>query len=114
MLLPAGEEKPSTKAVYDAFDDRQGELGYSDRRAELSALLNDVRSVRDFARWPKNDLVHSPFAAELERLGAVRADVSGAGPTVYGLFEDEDAARRVEAVLEGEGRMWVTFPAWYG
>jgi 4-diphosphocytidyl-2C-methyl-D-erythritol kinase len=100
--------------VYDAFDDRKGEFGYSVRRAELSALLSEVRSVRDFARWPKNDLVHSPYAAELERLRAVRADVSGAGPAVYGLFEDEDVARRAEAALEGHGRVWVTFPAWYG
>ena len=114
VLLPDGVEKPSTKAVYNAFDDRKGELGYSDRRAELSALLSEARSVRDFARWPKNDLVRSTFAAELERLGALRADVSGAGPAVYGLFEDEDAARRAEAALEGHGRVWMTFPAWYG
>jgi 4-diphosphocytidyl-2-C-methyl-D-erythritol kinase len=114
VLLPHGESKHSTKAVYDAFDDRNGEVGYSDRRAELVARLRDVSSVRDFARWPKNDLGRSTLADELERLGAVRADVSGAGPAVYGVFEDEAGARRAEAALEGRGRVWVAFPAWYG
>jgi 4-diphosphocytidyl-2-C-methyl-D-erythritol kinase len=114
ILLPDGEEKLSTKAVYDAFDDRNGGDGYAERHAQLSGLLQEVTSVRDFARWPKNDLVRSAFADDLERLGAVRADVSGAGPAVYGVFEDEDAARRAEAALESRGRAWVAFPAWYG
>ena len=114
LLLPDGEQKPSTKAVYDAFDDRNGEIGYSERRNALVTGLREVGSVSDFARWPKNDLADSPFSAELERLGAVRADVSGAGPTVYGVFEDEDGARRAEAALEARGRIWIAFPAWYG
>ena len=114
VLLPDGEQKPSTKSVYDAFDDRGGEVGYEERRAELVAGLREVRSVRDFARWPKNDLARSVLADELERLGAVRADVSGAGPAVYGVFEDEEAGRRAEAALVGRGQVWVEFPAWYG
>jgi 4-diphosphocytidyl-2C-methyl-D-erythritol kinase len=100
--------------VYDAFDDRSGEVGYQDRHAELLARLNDVSSVKDFAHWPKNDLARSVHADELEGLGAVRADVSGAGPAVYGVFEEEEGARRAEAAFEGRGRVWVTFPAWYG
>ena len=41
---------------------------------------------RDLAALPPNDLASSPLAAELLAAGAFRADVSGAGPTVYGLF----------------------------
>jgi 4-diphosphocytidyl-2-C-methyl-D-erythritol kinase len=114
VLLPDGEQKPSTKAVYDAFDDRCGGVGYAERRDELVARLQEVSSVRDFARWPKNDLARSAFSDELEGLGAVRADVSGAGPAVYGVFGDEDGARRAEAALQGRGRVWIAFPAWYG
>jgi 4-diphosphocytidyl-2-C-methyl-D-erythritol kinase len=114
VLMPRGATKPSTKAVYDAFDDRHGEIGFSHRRADLAARLATTRSVRDFAGWPKNDLAHSPLAEELERLGAVRADVTGAGPAVYAVFEEEAAARSAQGALASEGDAWVTFPAWYG
>jgi 4-diphosphocytidyl-2-C-methyl-D-erythritol kinase len=114
VFLPEGEEKPSTKGVYDAFDDRNGEAGYCERHSVLSALVRQATTVSDLAGWPKNDLVRSPFSTDLERLGAVRADVSGAGPAVYGLFEDEPEARRAAAALDGRGRVWVAFPAWYG
>ena len=113
VLLPAGATKHSTKVVYDAFDDRRGEPA-SPSGVRSSWRLRDSSSLADFAAWPRNDLAHSPLAPELERLGAVRADVSGAGPAVYGLFESEDDARRAEAALEGRGRVWIVFPAWYG
>jgi 4-diphosphocytidyl-2-C-methyl-D-erythritol kinase len=114
VLLPHHTAKHSTKAIYDAFDDRNGEIGFGERRDELVALLRDVRSVRDLAAWPKNDLAHSPLARELERAGALRADVSGAGPALYGLFEHEADARQAAAALETWGQVWVAFPAWYG
>jgi 4-diphosphocytidyl-2-C-methyl-D-erythritol kinase len=114
VVLPVGATKHSTKAVYDAFDERRGDVGYAERRADLLARLAETRTVHDFAGWPKNDLARSPLAAELERLGAVRADVSGAGPAVYAVFEDEVGARSAKATLASEGDAWVTFPAWYG
>jgi shikimate kinase len=69
-----------------------------------------VRSTRDLAALPRNDLATSPLAGELESAGAFRADVSGAGPTVYGLFEDNDAAVRAAASLSSAGRTLVTRP----
>jgi 4-diphosphocytidyl-2-C-methyl-D-erythritol kinase len=110
IVLPNGVTKHSTKAVYDAFDDRHGDAGFLERKAELLARLAETRSVPDFAGWPKNDLARSPLADELERLGAVRADVSGAGPAVYGVFEDEATAHSARAVVASEGHTWVTFP----
>jgi 4-diphosphocytidyl-2C-methyl-D-erythritol kinase len=100
--------------VYDAFDDRNGEIGFEERREKLIDGLGEISSVTDIAAWPRNDLAHSPLAAELERLGAVRADVSGAGPTVYGLFEGEAGARQAATALADRGDVWVAFPAWYG
>jgi 4-diphosphocytidyl-2-C-methyl-D-erythritol kinase len=114
VVLPREITKYSTKAVYDAFDERRGDRGYAERRADLLARLAETRTVHDFAGWPKNDLARSPLAAELERLGAVRADVTGAGPAVYAVFEEDAVARSAQAALASEGDAWVTFPAWYG
>lgn len=114
ILLPDGTSKHSTKAVYDAFDDRDGDAGFAERRAQLLDGLDGVGALSDLATWPKNDLVQSPVARELERLGATRADVSGAGPAVYALFEDEAEARGAASSLKGLGPSWVAFPAWYG
>jgi 4-diphosphocytidyl-2-C-methyl-D-erythritol kinase len=114
VLLPNGATKHSTKAVYDAFDDRSGETGFAERRDDLLGRVSDVSSLTDIAAWPRNDLAQSSLAGELERLGAVRADVSGAGPALYGLFESEADARRAAAALGDRGAAWVVFPAWYG
>jgi len=114
VLLPDGATKHSTKAVYDAFDDRSGDVGFGERRDELMGRLGGSSSLTDIAAWPRNDLVYSPLAGELERLGAVRADVSGAGPALYGLFEREADARQAATTLAGRGEAWVAFPAWYG
>jgi len=108
LLLPEGAEKASTGSVYAAFDGRDGGLGYEERRAALlSALANG-----DLAALPPNDLAFSPLADELRELGAIRADVSGAGPTVYGLFEDAASADAAAARAEPLGRVWVVPQAW--
>jgi 4-diphosphocytidyl-2-C-methyl-D-erythritol kinase len=114
LVLPAGVVKASTGAVYNDFDERRGDAGFAARRAALDDALAAVRTAADLAALPRNDLAASPFAAELERLGAFRADVTGAGPAVYGLFlerADADAAARA---LRPAGRTWVTTPCWYG
>jgi 4-diphosphocytidyl-2-C-methyl-D-erythritol kinase len=108
VVVPGGEEKESTGAVYAAFDERGGAAGYDERRAQLTAAL----AAGDLARLPPNDLAASPLAAELRRLGAARAGVSGAGPAVYGLFDDPGRAARARARLERLGRTWVGPPAW--
>jgi len=114
LLLPAGTSKESTGAVYAAFDGRNGASGFADRRRALVAALESVREPRDLAALPRNDLASSPLAATLEALGAFRADVSGAGPTVYGLFETADEARAAGDAVEGLGRAWIVAPTWYG
>ena len=107
LVLPAGAEKPSTAAVYAAFD---GADGFDVRQA----TLRDALASGDLAALPPNDLASSPLADELRKLGAFRADVSGAGPAVYGLFaasEDAEAARRT---VSARGTTLLTAPAWYG
>ena len=59
---------------------------------------------------PPNDLAGSPIAGELLDLGAFRADVSGAGPCVYGLFADGIQAESTAEQLRSAGTTWVTAP----
>jgi 4-diphosphocytidyl-2-C-methyl-D-erythritol kinase len=108
LVLPHGATKESTAAVYDRFAASGRAAGFADRRARLLEAL----ARNDLASLPRNDLASSPLAAELEALGAVRADVSGAGPTVYGLFREADEAARAAAELEPRGRVWIAGQAW--
>ena len=114
LVLPDDRRKTSTAAVYSAFDERDGGDGYSRRRAELERALANVRRSRDLAALPPNDLISSPLADELLDLGAFRADVTGAGPVVYGLFHQRNAAAAAERRLRSRGRTWLTVPTWYG
>ena len=112
LWLPAaGEKKQSTGAVYRDFDRRDGAAGYDARRAALIEALAAVTAPADLARLPLNDLASSPRAAKLLALGAFRADVTGAGPVLYGLFHDPQAAGAAAATLSSRGRTWLTAPA---
>lgn len=113
LLLPAGEDKRSTADVYAAFDARDGAAGFAERAAVLRAALAGVERSRDFASLPPNDLAGSPLAERVRAEGAFRADVSGAGPVVYGLFENAEYAEQAREALRGLGEMWITRPAWY-
>jgi 4-diphosphocytidyl-2-C-methyl-D-erythritol kinase len=114
LVLPAGENKSSTADEYAAFEARDGAKGYRNRRAALRRSLEEVDRARDLAALPPNDLASSHLADELRGLGAFRADVSGAGPVVYGLFTRRDEAVAARRKLTVAGRTWLTVPAWYG
>jgi 4-diphosphocytidyl-2-C-methyl-D-erythritol kinase len=113
LVLPRKEVKSSTEQVYADFDARGGEQGYEERRATLLDALNRVKRPRDLSALPPNDLASSPLARELTALGAFRADVTGAGPTVYGLFLHGEQARAAQKRISPVGRTWLTAPAWY-
>jgi len=108
LLLPLGVTKSSTADVYRAFDARAGERGFAVRAAALEEAL--LRGK--LADLPRNDLASSPQAAKLEGLGAVRADVTGAGPTVYGLFRSREQAEEAAREMEPFGRVCLTGPGW--
>jgi 4-diphosphocytidyl-2-C-methyl-D-erythritol kinase len=110
LVLPGGEVKESTAAVYGRFDGRDGQRGFAARVDELLAVLASVASADDLAGLPPNDLAGSQIAGELLELGAFRADVTGAGPCVYGLFVDQGAAETAAERLKAAGRTWVTTP----
>ena len=114
LVLARDAQKPSTAAVYAAFDARDGARGWEGRRTALLEGIERVRRPRDLAALPPNDLAGSPLADRLRSLGAFRADVSGAGPAVYGLFHHRPRAEAARRSLSALGRTWLTAPAWYG
>ena len=113
LIVPGGAVKLSTGDVYGRFDDRAGHVGYEERRARLLGALRTVRRSGDLALLPQNDLASSPLSAELRAAGAFRADVSGAGPAVYGLFDRRRSALAAAGRFRRHGRVWITVPAWY-
>jgi 4-diphosphocytidyl-2C-methyl-D-erythritol kinase len=113
LVLPRGARKAATADVYASFDARGGEEGFDERRRILREEVDSISRARDLARLPPNDLASSALADELRALGAFRADVTGAGPTVYGLFLHGPDAREAQSRLASRGRTWITAPAWY-
>jgi 4-diphosphocytidyl-2-C-methyl-D-erythritol kinase len=110
LVLPDHAVKVGTADVYRRFDEREGATGFADRRAALLESLTAVVAARDLGALPANDLASSPLAADLLEHGAFRADVSGAGPTVYGLFSQRRDAEAAARAFRTVGRTWVTTP----
>jgi 4-diphosphocytidyl-2-C-methyl-D-erythritol kinase len=105
LVLPDGVEKSSTASVYAAFSGQ-------DDFAERLGVLFSALEAGDLAALPPNDLAFSPIADELLELGAFRADVSGAGPAVYGLFAEAERAEAARRALANIGQTWLAKPAW--
>ena len=111
LLLPAEAREASTAAVYEAFDDAAARrLRRAAGRAPCGAVAGRATSPR--SRRTTSRPRRSP--SELATLGAFRADVTGAGPAVYGLFADRADAEAARRALWRRGRTWLTAPAWYG
>ena len=100
LVLPHGDQKPSTAEIYRRFT---GAAGFARRRALVLAIAA-AGPEADLAALPPNDLAQSPLSATLRALGAFRADVSGAGPVVYGLFRHRDAAEAAAAEVAALGK----------
>jgi 4-diphosphocytidyl-2-C-methyl-D-erythritol kinase len=114
VLLPRDAAKTSTADVYAAFDARKDVVGFAERRQALLDGLTRVERPRDLAGLPSNDLASSQLVEEIRATGAFRADASGAGPALYGLFHQRSDAEASGRALRRLGRTWVTAPAWYG
>jgi 4-diphosphocytidyl-2-C-methyl-D-erythritol kinase len=116
LALPTEVEKRSTSQVYARFDELRGGPGFERRKADLLARLSEVRRPAALAALPPNDLAEASGAGalvgDLLAAGAFRADVSGAGPAVYGLFSARTAARSAARTLGSRRRTWVLAPVW--
>lgn len=101
-VVGADDDGLSTPAVYAAFDDLDLEpsviepdivlqaLRSGDVELLAGALHNDLETAAIALRPALADRLEDMYAA-----GALRAIVSGSGPTVVALAADEDAARRI-------------------
>ena len=110
LVVPSSTVKTSTRDVYRAFDDRNGAEGFAERRDALLAALVAIRRPQDLGALPLNDLASSSVSGRLREAGAFRADVSGAGPCVYGLFVERERADAAAQALREEGQTWVATP----
>ena len=79
-------------------------------RGDLIRGVHTVRTPAEIAALVANDLqpavlgLRPELAGRLDQLraaGALAAAVSGSGPTVFGIFEDGDAARAAGTQIEG-------------
>lgn len=116
VALERGVVKRSTQAVYEAFDRLELADGFEERRLRLREAVRRCRCAADLEHLPGNDLRAALPPTDLpERLrdaGAFRADLSGAGPSVYGLFDDRRAARAAARALPVGTRTWVVAAVW--
>jgi 4-diphosphocytidyl-2-C-methyl-D-erythritol kinase len=111
LALANDARKPSTRAVYESHH-ASSAAEFEGRREVLVQTLRAIDAPLGLARLPLNELVAAPdvLASALEAAGAFRVDTSGAGPTVYGLFEHEHDARNAERALRRDAHTWVTRP----
>jgi 4-diphosphocytidyl-2-C-methyl-D-erythritol kinase len=102
----------STAEVYAHYRPSEGAR---ERVADLAAAPFGATSPADLAALVENDLAASAEAlcpasaalrARLLGLGALTACMSGSGSAVFGLFDDEGAARAAHGLLAGE-QPWV-------
>jgi 4-diphosphocytidyl-2-C-methyl-D-erythritol kinase len=116
VALPRLARKHSTADVYRRYDELGADNGFVERKAALLEALEGLRRPREFAAFPANDLAAaaggSPLVEELLAHGAFRADVSGAGPAVYGLFHHRQQALAAARKLRARARTWVVAPVW--
>lgn len=116
VALPRFARKASTGEVYRRFDELGGPDGFDERRQALTDALAAVSRPRDFSAFPPNDLAAAAgrprLADELIEHGAFRADLSGAGPAVYGLFHHRPDAAKAARRLRARARVWLVAPVW--
>ena len=105
-LLCISNQGLSTPLVFNKFD----ELSVGNSFSDLGSL--GITNAQDLAAVMSNDLEEASFALmpalsdlkdKLEGLGALRAMVSGSGPTIAALFDSAARCHEVVELLKAEG-----------
>ena len=114
-VFALAEEGLSTPAVFRHFDELTGggqpavcdvpealtaALRAGDARALAGSLHNDLQAAALDLRPELAEVI-----AVAEEAGALRAIVSGSGPTIAALVEDASSAQRVSRALKASGRV---------
>lgn len=104
IVLAKPERGVSTKEAFEAFDtasnvrhlDTCGML-YAASQGDLKEICKRTKNVfEQLIEVPER----VPIKSTLNRHGALAACMSGSGPTVYGIFDDESKAQSAAAALE--------------
>lgn len=107
-VLAISQQGLSTPSVYAKFD----ELGESAEFSDLSQLVDSVHTVEELALKLGNGLQRAAIAlvpqlesliGEIESLGALKAIVSGSGPTIAALCSSRDQAVEIATSLNERG-----------
>lgn len=116
IALPRRSAKLSTGSVYRRFDELGGSSDFASRRTSLRAAVERCTRARELGALPGNDLAEASgrpqILDELSRQGAFKADVSGAGPAVFGLFLHKRSAQKAAWRLRPRARVWLAAPVW--
>ncbi len=101
LLINPGYEI-STKEAYDELDREE----YENKSSSLR--LRSLKDVKDISANLHNDFIHiqkdeiKEIIKELIDNGALNASITGKGPTVFGIFEDEEKAKKVYENLKNK------------
>jgi len=107
-VLAISQQGLSTPTVFAKYD----ELGQSSGFRDLVELRNGIGTIEDLAAYLRNDLQASAVALmpqlstliqNIESLGALRAIVSGSGPTIAALCSSKEQAETIAETLNGQG-----------
>lgn len=119
IVLAKPDRGVSTKEAYDAFDnapsvrhlDTCGML-YAASQGDLYEICKRTKNVfEQLIEVPER----VPIKSIMNRYGAISACMSGSGPTVYGIFDDESKAEAAaEALKSVVKNIFITRPAPYG
>lgn len=115
IVLAKPERGVSTKEAYDAFDsapsirhlDTCGML-YAASQGDLYGICKRTKNVfEQLIEVPER----VPIKSVLNKYGALTACMSGSGPTVYGIFDDESKAQAAaEALCSVVKNVFITKP----
>ena len=105
----------STKYVYEKLD-LTGTLRHPDidaavseiRTGSIMAMTDHMGNVLEAVTEPEHPEI-TEIKKTMEEYGAVRAMMSGSGPTVFGIYENEGEAERACAEIRKRGLTDVTY-----
>ncbi|MBQ5824123.1 MAG: 4-(cytidine 5'-diphospho)-2-C-methyl-D-erythritol kinase [Clostridia bacterium] len=115
IVLVKPEAGVSTKEAYAAFDSC-GNIRHPDCTAMLHAAANsDFDGITANVGNVFEQFIEVPQRAEIKAImrshGSLACCMSGSGPTVFGIFDNEEKARKCAAAIpEKLGKVFVTKP----
>lgn len=105
IVLVKPDYSISTRDAYDELDNKKFECKKTSLKLKEALSRRDIKEIssllhNDFIYIQKEDVLN--LIKEMKELGAMNASITGKGPTVFGIFENEDKAKEVYEKLKGK------------